>query len=873
MSDKFISFLIPTRKRVIYLKNSINSILKNLTDTSQVEMLFRIDDDDDDTKNIIRDLPFDNLYINDEKIDYPKTIKYERRVDMKFFIGERGNGYQDLHHHINKMFEVSIGKWLFLWSDDVEMLSENWYDEVVRLDSLNKILIAKLTTWNICLIPREIPKLWGSICPNQWIDLWYDEIAKELNLYEESNIEIFHDRVMSGITATEREKFFRAIERSPKWINNTWFGGPPSYDTKQKEEAIEKLKKYIKSKNMNIKNEFSEKLVNFFEGINKKTEIEFQKDFVKEVPDTIICNFINGPFVEIIGNSKNEYTIEFIDNDTNVVVHRTILPPNHWTRANRQWFTNWKIRIYTTELVYEHIYNANNKKVYVHLTSESIGDTIAWFPYIEEFRKKHNCRIVCSTFHNDFFESKYPNIEFVKPGTQVHNLYAMYEIGIYDDNFDRNKNDHKKIPLQKVSADMLGLEFKELRPNISVSHLNNDISGRYVVISTESTSQCKFWNYKGGWQEIVNYLVTLGYKVVVVQKSKSDLVNIIDKSGGTLQNAISIINGAEFVIGISSGIPWLAWALQKKVIMISGFTLPWYEFNENCYRVYNKHVCKGCWHDYVFDKGDWNWCPMKKNFECSSTITPDMVKTQIQIIINQHDYFYTKLSPNERLNLTNTIIQFDYNKPGFDAPSHMFNEIFRDLNYNFKNCKVGYNDVVLDVGANIGVFSRYAIANGAKEIYAFEPIKENYDLLVKNVGEFATSYNAGISNAYKTESFHIDATEGGHTILDIDPNRSRTNEIREIQCYTIDYLFDNHIIPQKIDFMKIDVEGAEIKVLEGISDENLGKINKIAMEWHKFLFNNDRNLLDSIINRLYKNKFQFYIDYNSSDLDTIYFWK
>lgn len=612
-----------------------------------------------------------------------------------------------------------------------------------------------------------------------------------------------------------------------------------------------------------------EKLFNFFESIHEKN-----LTIITDVPDLITCTFVNGPFVEITGNSNLKYDIKFIDDDVKKTIYENTITPNHWTRANRQWFTNWKVEIYSeNKLVYEHKFNCKNKKVYVHLSSESIGDTIAWFPYIEEFRKKHNCRMVCSTFHNDFFISQYPNIEFVRPGTQVYNLYAMYEIGIYDDNFDRNKNDHKGIPLQRVASDMLGLEFKELRPNIYTSNTTSEFSGKYVVISTESTAQCKFWNYPGGWQEIVNYLVSLEYKVVVLQKSKSDLVNIIDKSGGKLQTAIDIINGAEFVIGISSGIPWLAWALKKKVIMISGFTLPWYEFNENCYRVFNKHSCKGCWHEHIFDKGQWTWCPLKKNFECSSTIHPDAVKTQIQVILNGYDNFYTKNFPDNKINLTNSIIQFECGNTGFDSSAHMFYEIFRDLTYNFRNCKINSGDIVLDIGANIGVFSRYAIANGAHEVYSFEPIKENYDLLVKNSKEYSIiPFNCGISNENMIEKFHVDSTEGGHTILDVDPNGSRTNEIREIECYSIDWLMKENWIPNKINFMKIDVEGAEIKVLEGISDENLKKIDKIVMEWHRFLFD-DKNLMDTIINRLYSVGFQFYIDYNNSGCDIIYFWK
>jgi hypothetical protein len=51
------------------------------------------------------------------------------------------------------------------------------------------------------------------------------------------------------------------------------------------------------------------------------------------------------------------------------------------------------------------------------MDSSAIGDTLAWFPYLEEFRKKHNCELVVSTFHNEWFIKTYKDIEFVKPGT------------------------------------------------------------------------------------------------------------------------------------------------------------------------------------------------------------------------------------------------------------------------------------------------------------------------------------------------------------------------------------------------------------------------------------------------------------------------
>ena len=83
-----------------------------------------------------------------------------------------------------------------------------------------------------------------------------------------------------------------------------------------------------------------------------------------------------------------------------------------------------------------------------------------------------------------------------------------------------------------------------------------------------------------------------------------------------------------YFIGIGSGLSWLAWALDIKVCLISGFTWSFIEF-EPAVRIINTNVCSGCWSYRVFDRGDWNWCPEHKDtprhFECTKTITPEYV--------------------------------------------------------------------------------------------------------------------------------------------------------------------------------------------------------------------------------------------------------
>jgi hypothetical protein len=144
------------------------------------------------------------------------------------------------------------------------------------------------------------------------------------------------------------------------------------------------------------------------------------------------------------------------------------------------------------------------------------------------------------------------------------------------------------------------------------------------------------------FQDLIKKQITgLGYKVVVIQKQGTSLENIIDKTGdhNIITRAIDIYH-ADFLIGIGSGLSWLSWALHKPTIMISGFSKPECEFSTKNYRIINTNVCNGCFNDteHLFDRGDWDWCPRLKDtprrFECSKSITPDMVFTKIQNLIS-----------------------------------------------------------------------------------------------------------------------------------------------------------------------------------------------------------------------------------------------
>jgi|TARA_R100000482_G_scaffold17478_2_gene5037 autotransporter strand-loop-strand O-heptosyltransferase len=358
-------------------------------------------------------------------------------------------------------------------------------------------------------------------------------------------------------------------------------------------------------------------------------------------------NFIKGCKFEVIGENKNNYHVEFINQKTNKVIYETDITNNMWTKPSLEYFVDFKIRITDqNNVVWENKFNAENKRVYIHFASNAIGDTLAWFPYAEEFRKKHKCKLIVSTFWNDWFKDTYPNITFVEPGEEQHDLYAMYEVGWHyneDEDIDYNRipSDFRKMPLSKTAADQLGLEYREIKPKLSFKKNKSQISGDYVVIAPHASSHAKYWNYKGGWQTVVDYLNDKGYKVVMITKEPmyddwhdsklgGTLKGVINKTGNfPLDERANDIMNAKALIGIGSGLSWLSWALGTPVVMISGFSEPYSEF-EDCERIYApKGKCGGCFNKVRLDAGDWEWCPEHKDtdrhFECTTSIKPQVV--------------------------------------------------------------------------------------------------------------------------------------------------------------------------------------------------------------------------------------------------------
>ncbi|HBH26771.1 MAG TPA: hypothetical protein DDX54_05165 [Rhodospirillaceae bacterium] len=124
---------------------------------------------------------------------------------------------------------------------------------------------------------------------------------------------------------------------------------------------------------------------------------------------------------------------------------------------------------------------------------------------------------------------------------------------------------------------------------------------------------------------------------------------------------------------------------------------------------------------------------------------------------------------------------------------------------------------IIDVGANIGNHSIYwAIHKKAKRIYAFEPIKENFSLLEKNIklnnlSGIVSCFNCGLGRSKgKAETDYFNPCNRGATSL-IESDKG------DIDLASLDIILKD-IKPDCVNFIKIDVEGFEENVLIGAQE-------------------------------------------------------
>ena len=126
-------------------------------------------------------------------------------------------------------------------------------------------------------------------------------------------------------------------------------------------------------------------------------------------------------------------------------------------------------------------------------------------------------------------------------------------------------------------------------------------------------------------------------------------------------------------------------------------------------------------------------------------------------------------------------------------------------------------DIVLDCGANVGVFTTEALKAGASKVIAIEPAPENVEVLRRNFkDEIAAGrvivYPKGVWDKDDTLTLHIDPKNSAADTFVID-RKEATGSV-QVPLTTIDKLVAELNLP-RVDFVKMDIEGAEPNALRG----------------------------------------------------------
>jgi autotransporter strand-loop-strand O-heptosyltransferase len=352
---------------------------------------------------------------------------------------------------------------------------------------------------------------------------------------------------------------------------------------------------------------------------------------------------------------EGQWHAQLRDLDTGNILYETDIGAGH-INTTKRYYLRCRIEVWAKEhpgeSVFIHDYMAKDREVLVQFPVGTLGDTMGWFPYAVKFKEQHRCKLSCAMADKliPLFKDAYPDITFVTHEEVVpEKFYATYSLGLFFDDEARVHQpcDFRLVGLHRTAGYILGVDPEEVAPRIAIDEDRRPIAERYVCIAVQSSTHSKNWTNPTGWYEVIAYLKDCGYRVVCIDQKPAHGTGLVwnhlpngaeDQTGDRpLTERARWLKHAEFFVGLSSGLSWLAWAVGTPVVLISGFTHPTNEFHTP-YRVINYHACNSCWNDVRvrFDHKDFLWCPRHANtprqFECTRLITAEAVKQVVRRI-------------------------------------------------------------------------------------------------------------------------------------------------------------------------------------------------------------------------------------------------
>jgi FkbM family methyltransferase len=163
----------------------------------------------------------------------------------------------------------------------------------------------------------------------------------------------------------------------------------------------------------------------------------------------------------------------------------------------------------------------------------------------------------------------------------------------------------------------------------------------------------------------------------------------------------------------------------------------------------------------------------------------------------------------------------------------VLNEIYRDRVYDVPGVDLAACRNIADLGANVGVFALYASSKSPNAmIHCFEPAAATFAELQGNLRANrvnAVAHQAAISVIRGSARLYHAGTAAEWSL-----NGGSGGLCEEVDCIDLTSLL-NLVEHVPIDFMKVDVEGAELEVMANATDRQLRLIGALSVEWHHSL--------------------------------------
>ena len=194
---------------------------------------------------------------------------------------------------------------------------------------------------------------------------------------------------------------------------------------------------------------------------------------------------------------------------------------------------------------------------------------------------------------------------------------------------------------------------------------------------------------------------------------------------------------------------------------------------------------------------------------------------------------YLRTSSGKMVNILESIKDsnsiYEYFQKGENWLPAVLDTFNKSVRYDDIIKNINKDSVVLDLGANVGLFSLY-IKDKCKTVYAVEPTPTHFEILMKlTEGTNIVPIKAAITD--KTEEVPLFKSESNTTQNGLIPIGFATS-LGKVQGYSMEDLL-KYINVDKIDFCKIDIEGYEDSLFRSEKLENsLDKIKEFFIETH-----------------------------------------